>query len=365
MYDTIPAAPPKGASANLGLRRRITAMSAALVTVNLALWALALVSFGDDPVLLGTALLAYSFGLRHAVDADHIAAIDNLTRKFMQQGRRPVSVGLWFSLGHSSVVLILSAVVAGTASVLQAPEFAELRSVGGVISTLVSAGFLMAIAAVNLMLMRGTWQSLRALNRGAAPREGDPALGFSGGGILTRAFSRLFRMVDRNWQIYLLGFLFGFGFDTATEIGVLGISATGGAHGLHPWEIMLFPLLFSAAMALVDTADGMLMLGAYQWAYVEPRRKLVYNLVITGLSVAVALLIGLVETLGLIGDKLSLSGGFWQAMSAATDSFGTIGYGIVALFLLGWLGSWLYVRLGAHKREIRARAGQPGSGPRP
>ncbi len=347
MFDTISAAPPTGAAANGSLRRRITAMSIALVSINLALWALALGSFGDDPVLLGTALLAYSFGLRHAVDADHIAAIDNLTRKFMQQGRRPVSVGLWFSLGHSSVVLILSAVVAGTASVLQAPEFAELRTIGGVVSTLVSASFLMAIAAVNLMLMRGTWQNLRALKRGATPRDGDLDLIFAGGGIMTRAFRRLFRMVDRNWQIYLLGFLFGFGFDTATEIGVLGISATSGAHGLHPWQIMLFPLLFSAAMALVDTADGMLMLGAYQWAYVEPRRKLVYNLVITGLSVAVALLIGLVETLGLIGDKLSLSGSFWRTMVSATESFGTIGYAIVALFLLGWMGSWLLVRLGA------------------
>lgn len=353
MFDTthagspagVPARALTGSPANGGLRRKITAMSGILIAVNIGIWAIALASFGDNPVLLGTALLAYSFGLRHAVDADHIAAIDNLTRKFMQQGRRPVSVGLWFSLGHSSVVLILSAVVAATASALQAPQFAELRTIGGVVSTLVSAGFLMAIAAVNMMVMRTTWRNLRAVRQGAELKEADLDLLLSGGGLLTRMLRRLFRMVDRNWQIYLLGFLFGFGFDTATEIGLLGISASSGAHGLHPWEIMLFPLLFSAGMALVDTADGMLMLGAYNWAYVEPRRKLIYNLVITGLSVTVALLIGLIETLGLVGDKLGLGGGFWQAMAVATENFGTVGYAIVALFLVGWLGSWLAVRL--------------------
>ena len=349
MFDSLPARPVRG-----NLRRKVMAMSAGLAAVNLGLWALALASFRGDAMLLGTALLAYSFGLRHAVDADHIAAIDNLTRKFMQQGRRPVSVGLWFSLGHSSVVLILSAAVAATASVLQAPGFAELRSIGGVVSTLASAGFLMAIAAVNLMLMRSTWASLRAIRRGVIPREEDLNMLLSGGGVLTRLLRRLFRLVDRNWQIYALGFLFGFGFDTATEIGLLGISATSGAHGLQPWQIMLFPLLFSAGMALVDAADGMLMLGAYQWAYVEPRRKLVYNLVITGLSVTVALVIGVVETLGLVGDKLALGGGFWRAVEGASGSFGTIGYGIVGLFLLGWLGSWLAVRLGARRRVATA-----------
>jgi len=351
MFDRFPALPARGS-----LGRKVVAMSAGLVAVNLLLWVLALGSFRDDAMLLGTALLAYSFGLRHAVDADHIAAIDNLTRKFMQEGRRPVTVGLWFSLGHSSVVVILSALVAATASVLKAPAFAELRDIGGVVSTLVSAGFLLAIAAMNLMLMRATWANLRAMRRNVIPREEELNMLLSGGGLLTRLLRRLFRMVERNWQIYLLGFLFGFGFDTATEIGLLGISAASGAHGLQPWEIMLFPLLFSAGMALVDTADGMLMLGASQWAYVEPRRKLVYNLAITGLSVSVALVIGLVEVLGLVGDKLALAGGFWRAMASATGSFGTIGYGIIALFLVGWTASWLAVRLGVKTRIAAAEA---------
>lgn len=320
-----------------GLRNRAIALATTLLAANIGIWLIAIIEFRGHPVLLGTAFLAYSFGLRHAVDADHIAAVDNITRKLMQDGRRPLAIGLVFSLGHSTIVVLLSAVVAATASVLQGPGFAQLRAIGGTISTAVSALFLLAIAAANMVVLLATWKSFRALRRGVPPTEENMDILLSGGGLMARLLRRLFHLVERNWQIYLLGFLFGLGFDTATEVGLLGISAAGGAQGLSPWALMIFPMLFSAGMALIDTADGLLMIGAYGWAYVKPVRKLYYNLTITAISVLVALLVGSIETLGLLHEKFGFKGSFWNGVDAITTHFGVLGYGIIGLFIAGWL----------------------------
>ena len=317
------------------LRMRIVGLAAALVIANLASWVWAFVAFRDYPLLLGTALLAYSFGLRHAVDADHIAAIDNVTRKLMQDGQRPVGVGLFFSLGHSSVVVALSVAIAFAAASLD--RYADLKAVGGLIGTGISAFFLFAIAAANCVILNGLWRSFRRVRRGGRLVEEDLDILLVNRGLVARACRRLFRLIARSWYMYPLGLLFGLGFDTATEVGLLGISAAGATKGLSLWSILVFPALFTAGMALIDTADGILMLGAYGWAFVKPVRKLYYNITVTLLSVLVALLVGGVELLGLVADAADLEGGAWRVIGTLADNLGLAGYGIVALFVASWL----------------------------
>lgn len=316
------------------LRRRAVLVGAALLVWNAAAWLWAVLAFKHQPLLLGTALLAYGFGLRHAVDADHIAAIDNATRKLLQQGRRPETVGLYFSLGHSTVVVALTVAVAVAAGSLR-HQFGHLRLIGGVIGTAVSALFLFLIAAANLAILADTWRSFHAARRGAAAAAPLAAPG----GVMSRLWRGAFRLIEHSWQMYPVGVLFGLGFDTATEIGLLGVSAASAAKGLSLAAILVLPALFSAGMALIDTADSMLMAGAYGWAFVKPIRKLYYNLTITTLSVMVALLVGGIETLGLLGAYLPRRGIFWRTVDSLNGHFTWLGYGIVGLFVLGWLVS--------------------------
>ena len=323
---------------------KVTGVGLVLIALNVLAWVWAFVAFHDYPLLMGSALLAYSFGLRHAVDADHIAAIDNVTRKLMQEGKRPVSVGLFFSLGHSTIVVLLSLLVAVTTAALQ-DRFEDMKSMGGVISTSVSAFFLFAIAAANLIILVNTWKSFQSVKSGKPVAEEDLDMLLAGGGLMSRLFRGLFRLIGRSWHMYGLGLLFGLGFDTATEVGLLGISASGASDGLSPWAIMVFPALFSAGMALIDTADGILILGAYGWAFVKPVRKLYYNLTITSLSVMVAVVVGGVETLGLIGDQFKMEGGFWELVGATNENFGLLGYGIIGLFIVGWIASLVIYKL--------------------
>ena len=329
-------------------RRKIIVIVTALALANIAAWLWAFLAFHDSPVLLGTALLAYSFGLRHAVDADHIAAIDNVTRKLMQEGQRPASVGLFFSLGHSTVVVLATVAVAIGASYLQSDE--SFRDVGGVIGTSVSALFLFAIAITNLVILIGVYKTFRHVKNGGRFVEEDLDILLSQRGLLGRIFRPLFRFIRASWQMYPLGFLFGLGFDTATEIGLLGISAAQAADGLSPFALLIFPALFTAGMALVDTLDSVLMLGAYGWAFVKPIRKLYYNLTITAVSVLVALLIGSVEALGLIAEKLQLHGMFWDWILMLNDQLGPLGYVIVGLFVVSWLISIAIYRLKGYDR---------------
>src|SRR5260370_3431445 len=314
-----------------GLRAPLIGLYGALTAGNLAAWAWALLAFHDQPLLLGTALLAYGVGLRHAVDADHIAAIDNVTRKLMQEGKQPLCVGLFFALGHSTVVALAVAGVAAAATLLSA-HFEQFKAVGGVIGTLVSALFLFAIAAATLVILRSVWRTFERVRNGGRYDAHDLDMLLADRGLLARLLRPLFGVRTRSWHMLPLGFLFGLGFDTATEVALLGLSATQAAQGVSLWSVLVFPALFAAGMALVDTTDGVLMLGAYNWAFVKPIRKLYYNLTITLVSVVVAFLIGGIELLGLLGDRLGLSGWFWQAVGGLTTKFHALGPPTIAVF---------------------------------
>ena len=318
------------------LRSKVAGIYGILFVFNAAAWLWAIVAFRHFPLLLGTALLAYSFGLRHAVDADHIAAIDNVTRKLMQEGKRPVSVGFLLSLGHSTVVVVGSAAIAATALALQ-HRMDGARAVGGVVGTLVSALFLFGIAAVNLAVMVSIYRAFVRVRNGAPYVDEDFDMLLASRGFLARLFRPMFAMIRRSWHMYPLGVLFGLGFDTATEIGLLGISAAEASKGLPLVSIMVFPALFAAGMSLIDTTDNILMLGAYGWAFVKPVRKLYYNLTITFVSVVVALVVGGIEALGLLAGEFHLSGVFWNAVLKLNGNFGVLGYCIVGIFALSWI----------------------------
>ena len=338
------------------VRSKLLGIYGVLIAINAMAWVWALVAFRNYPVLLGTALLAYGFGLRHAVDADHIAAIDNVTRKLMQEKKRPVAVGFFFSFGHSSVVIAASVLVAFAATAIQG-RLDSMKEVGGVIGTLVSATFLLLIGLMNVVILRSIWQAWRRVKAGAVYVDDDFDMLLADRGFLARIFRPMFRLVSQSWHMYPLGFLFGLGFDTATEVGLLGISATQAAQGMSPWSIMVFPLLFSAGMSLVDTLDGHLMLGAYGWAYLKPIRKIYYNLSITLVSVVVAVLVAGIETLGLLGDKFQLEGAFWDFIGTLNDNFGTLGYLIIGVFAASWVISVLLYRLN-NLDDIQVNRGQ-------
>jgi high-affinity nickel-transport protein len=317
-------------------KAKVGALYALLLGFNLAAWCWAFVAFHRFPVLLGTAFLAYSFGLRHAVDADHIAAIDNVTRKLMQQGKRPVAVGLMFSLGHSTIVIVGSIAIAATALALQ-HRIDSFREIGGVIGTLVSALFLFGIALVNLIVLQSVVRSFMRVRRGEPYVEEDFDLLLGNRGFLSRLFRPMFDLIRCSWHMYPLGILFGLGFDTATEIGLLGISAAEASKGLSLSSILVFPVLFAAGMSLIDSTDNVLMLGAYGWAFVKPVRKLYYNITITSVSVVVALAVGGIEALGLLAGEFHLTGGVWGWVGKLNENFGLLGYGIVALFAVSWI----------------------------
>ncbi len=339
-----------------GLRRSILGVYTVLLILNAVAWLWAWLIFSRQPLLLGTALLAYGFGLRHAVDADHIAAIDNVTRKLMQEGKRPVTVGFFFAMGHSTVVILAAAAIAATTSALAA-HFQQAQAIGGLISTSVSALFLLLIAVMNLTIFFSVWQTFRHVRAGGTYAEEDLDLLLNKRGFASRLFRPLFRLVRRSWHMFPLGFLFGLGFDTATEVALLGISATQAAKGTSIWAIMVFPALFAAGMSLIDTTDGVLMLGAYDWAFVKPIRKLFYNMTITLVSVLVALLIGGIEALGLLEDQLHLSGGFWDWVSRLNGNFNGLGFAIIGIFILTWVASVVIYRYKGYEQiEVRSSA---------
>jgi len=340
------------------LRRRLIAIYAVLIGGNVLVWLWAFVASSDRLVILGTALLAYTFGLRHAVDADHIAAIDNVTRKLMQQGQRPVAVGFFFALGHSTVVVAMSVGIAFAASELTS-RFDSMKAVGGIISTSASALFLFAIALVNVLVLVSVYRTFQAVKRGEPFAADDFDILLNSRGFLARIFRPLFRLVTRSWHMLAIGFLFGLGFDTATEVALFGISSTQAANALSFSSIMIFPALFTAGMSLVDTTDGVLMLGAYGWAFMKPIRKLYYNMTITAVSVVVAVVIGGLETLNLIGDQLGLTdgGGFWGTIGGLNDNFGRLGYVIIGVFMLSWAGSVMFYRFKRYDElEIKVAA---------
>jgi high-affinity nickel-transport protein len=323
-------------------RRRVVTIYIVLLMMNVSAWVWALIAFRHFPVLLGTAFLAYSFGLRHAVDADHIAAIDNVTRKLMQEGKRPVAVGFMFSLGHSTIVVLGSIALSATALSLQ-HRLNAAKHIGGVVGTLVSTLFLFGIAIVNMTVLRSVYLAFRRVRRGERYVEEDFDLLLGSRGFLSRLFRPMFALIRQSWHMYPLGILFGLGFDTATEIGVLGLSASEAARGLSLWSVLVFPALFAAGMSLVDTTDNVLMLGAYGWAFVKPIRKIYYNMTITLISVVVAVMVGGIEALGLVADQFHFHGTFWDLIGTLNENFGTLGYAIIGLFAFSWIASiWFY-----------------------
>jgi high-affinity nickel-transport protein len=326
----------------IGFRYRVGAVYALLALANIGAWIWAIAAFVHQPVLLGTAVLAYSLGLRHAIDADHIAAIDNVTRKLMQEGQRPAAVGFFFALGHSAVVVVASVAVALTANILD--KFASYREIGGIIGTSASALFLFIIAIANLVVLSSVYRAFRLAKSGAPMREEQIDTLLDQRGWLSRLFKPLFRFVSKSWHLFPIGLLFALGFETASEIGLFGLSAQA-SNTVSNWSLLIFPALFAAGMTLVDTTDGVLMVGAYGWAYRNPVRKLFYNLTITSVSVVVALVVGGIETLGLIGDQFQLHGVFWEAISNLNDNFGVLGYGIIVLFVASWAVSYVIYRV--------------------
>jgi high-affinity nickel-transport protein len=328
---------------NAELRGKLAAIYAVLIGANVLAWIWAIVAFHDYPVLIGTAFLAYTFGLRHAVDADHIAAIDNVTRKLMQEGKRPVSVGFFFALGHSTIVVLGSVGVALATGALQG-RFETFRLVGGLIGTSVSAVFLFLVAGANLLILLSVYRTFRAVRRGGTLVEDDLNQLLAQRGLLGRVFRPMFAMVARSWHMYPLGFLFGLGFDTATEIALLVMAGTSVASGLPFWAILSLPILFAAGMSLLDTADGSFMNFAYGWAFSNPIRKVYYNIVITALSVSVAFVIGTIELLSVLQSQFNLSGGLWDW--AARFDINKAGYFIVGLFGITWVVAVLLWRVG-------------------
>lgn len=314
----------------------------------------------DYPILLATGVLAYSFGLRHGVDADHIAAIDNATRKLMQDGQRPAAAGLFFSLGHSTIVVLLSLAIAISSAVIA--QVPTLQLIGGLVGTGVSAAFLLGIGLVNLVVLVELYRVFRRVIAGGAYDEQTLEEFLAGRGLLNRLLRPLLRLVRRSWQLYPIGVLFGLGFDTATEVALLGLAAAGGAQQLPIWTILLLPALFAAGMTLVDATDGILMLGAYGWAFVKPIRKLYYNLTITLVSVIVAFIIGGLEVLDIVASEARLSGGIWD-LAGGLD-FELMGFLIIGVFVASWVVSSLVYRWRGFERlsVTTDRTGELGGG---
>jgi high-affinity nickel-transport protein len=297
---------------------------------------------------IGLGVTAYTLGMRHAFDADHIAAIDNTTRKQLAEGGRPLSVGFWFSLGHSTIVLVLVALLAAGVSALAgqlADDSSVLQQVTGLFGTLVSGLFLLAIGLVNLVVLAQIVRVFVRMRSGGYD-EAELEHHLQRRGLLARITGRATGMVTKPWHMYPVGLLFGLGFDTATEIGLLVLAGGAAAVALPWYAILTLPVLFAAGMCLLDTADGVLMFHAYGWAQARPVRKVFYNLTVTGLSVAVALGIGGIELIGVLAERLHITTGPLAAI--ASIDLGDVGYLVVALFLAAWLlavGAWKLGRI--------------------
>lgn len=319
------------------------------------------VNLGDRTLGLGVGLTAYTLGLRHAFDADHISAIDNTTRKLMADGKRPLSVGFYFSLGHSTVVFGLALLLSVGVTTIVGPvadDTSALHHYAGLIGTSVSGAFLLLIAIINIVILVGILKVFREMRSGSY-QEAELEDRLNNRGLLNRIFGGLTKSITKPAQMYPVGVLFGLGFDTATEVALLVLAGTSAAAGLPWYAILCLPILFAAGMSLLDTADGTFMNFAYGWAFLKPVRKVYYNIAITGLSIAVALIIGGAELLGLLAQQLNWTGGFGDWITGLDMNF--LGFVIVGLFVVTWIAALLIWRYAKIEAKWSADASAPSS----
>jgi high-affinity nickel-transport protein len=349
--------------------RAVGGMSAVVVGLHVVGWGVLLgvvvpahYVLGSQVFGLGLGVTAYSLGMRHAFDADHIAAIDNTTRKLMAEGRRPLSVGFWFSLGHSSVVtamfVLLAAGVRALAGQVEDKD-STLQHVTGVVGVAVSGTFLLLIGLVNVGVLRGilgVWRGMRAGSYDEAALEAH----LNNRGFLARLLGRVTRAVGRPWHMYPVGLLFGLGFDTTTEVSLMVLAGGTAAFALPWYAVLTLPVLFAAGMSLLDTVDGSFMNFAYGWAFSQPVRKVYYNLTVTGLSVAVALIIGGIELISIAVDKLHVTSGPLAAVGGL--NMDSVGYAILGLFALTWAGAVLVWRFGRIEQRWGPRPAPDSAG---
>jgi high-affinity nickel-transport protein len=334
---------------------RVAAMVGVIVALHLIGWVTLAVfvaphhfSVGGKALGVGVGLTAYTLGLRHAFDADHISAIDNTTRKLMSDGQRPLSVGFFFSLGHSAVVFALALALSVGAKAIIGPvteDSSAVRHYTGLIGTSITGVFLYLIAIINIIILAGILKVFRDMRSGTY-NEAELEEHLSNRGFMNRFFGRIMKSITKPWQMFPIGVLFGLGFDTATEVALLVLAGTSAAAGLPWYAILCLPVLFAAGMSLLDTIDGSFMNFAYGWAFSKPVRKVYYNITITALSVAVALIIGTIELLGLLAQQLNWAGGIWDWVGAL--DLNLLGYLIVGMFVLTWAASlliWRYARI--------------------
>jgi len=349
---------------------RLVAMVGVIVALHVIGWVTLLAfvapqhfSLGEKTLGIGVGVTAYTLGLRHAFDADHISAIDNTTRKLMNDGQRPLSVGFFFSLGHSTVVFALALLLSVGVKAIIGPvqnDSSALHHYTGLIGTSVSGVFLYVIAVINIVILVGILRVFREMRTGRYD-EAELEDQLTKRGFMNRFFGGIMKSIAKPWQMYPVGVLFGLGFDTATEVALLVLAGTSAAAGVPWYAILCLPVLFAAGMSLLDTIDGSFMNFAYGWAFSKPVRKVYYNITITALSVAVALIIGTIELLGLLSEQLGWSGGFWGWIG--TLDLNILGYAIVGLFILTWAAALLIWRFGrieekwtAHMNPVPAQA---------
>ncbi|HSC99475.1 MAG TPA: HoxN/HupN/NixA family nickel/cobalt transporter [Casimicrobiaceae bacterium] len=329
---------------------RLSGLYGVIALLHVTGWGFYLYYSTSHPALVGLGFVAYVLGLRHAFDADHIAAVDDTVRYMLQKGKRPLGIGFFFSLGHSTIVLAL-AIGIMLAATLVSDTLPTWRNLGGIIGTGVSGSFLWAIGIMNLVVLVGTLKAWRQASIGKHSHDHLEGL-LARRGLMNRIFGeRLNLLINHSWQMYPLGVLFGLGFDTASEIGFLAVTAGAATGNLPVAAVLSLPILFAAGMSAMDTTDGILMTKAYDWAFVNPLRKIFYNITITSLSVVVALALGTVELLQVLIRLLHLGGPFVDYIGQL--DFGALGYGIVGIFLVTWAVSWTLWRCGRYEERYR------------